>query len=248
MIMKNFIAYSESSKKILNIAQMSTALPVNVIITGESGVGKKLLASHALPDATVFRGDLLEKALIDKTVAIGEYKEIIIADIENVLNKKEFMENLEGIKVVATGKYVPLEIESKFAIKIEVPPLKERNEDLQFLIDIYLEEASSIYKCELNKKELDFDLSQNGISLKESIYKNTLLKSLNKEDLISALEAFLLKELKKGHDYKDLLEIFEVPLLKAAKLQFKSQLQMATNLNINRMTLRKKISQYSLDE
>lgn len=248
MIMKNFIAHSESSKKILNIAQMSTALPVNVIITGEPGVGKKLLAKHALPDATVFKGDILEKALVDKTFVKEEYKEIIISDIENILNKKELMENLEGVKVVATGKYIPSEIEAGFAIKIEIPPLKQRVEDLEYLIDVYMEEASSIYKSDLDKDDLEFDLDLNGISLKESIYKNTLLKSLNKDDLASAMESFLLKELKKGKDYKDLLEVFEVPLLNAAKIQFKSQLQMATHLNINRMTLRKKIAQYALDE
>ena len=246
--MKNFIAHSESSKKILNIAQMSTALPVNIIITGDEGVGKKLLATHALPDATIFDANVLEKALVDKTMAIDEYKEIIVSNIEKVLNKKEFMENLEGVKVVATSKFIPLEIESKFAIKIDVPPLKDRKEDLEYLIDIYLEEASSIYKCDLSRKNLEFDLSKNGVSLKESIYKNTLLKSLTQDDLMNSLESFLLKELKEGKDYKDLLEIFEIPLLNAAKRQFKSQLQMAANLNINRMTLRKKIAQYSLDD
>ncbi len=242
--MKNFIAHSESSKKILNIAQMSTALPVNIIIIGEAGVGKKLLATHALPDATIFDGLVLEKALVDNTININEYKEIIISDIEKVLNKKELMQNLEGVKVVATGKFTPIEIESKFAIKIDVPLLEQRPEDLNYLISIYLDEASSIYNYRLQEDELNLDLSKNGISLKESIYKNTLLKSLTKEDLMKSLESFLAKELKNGKDYKDLLEIFEVPLLNAAKKEFKSQLQMATNLNINRMTLRKKIAQY----
>jgi DNA-binding protein Fis len=35
-----------------------------------------------------------------------------------------------------------------------------------------------------------------------------------------------------------------VPLLKAAKTAFKSQLKMAEKLSINRITLRKKIHQY----
>ena len=54
-----FIAKSESSKKLLNIAQMSSSLPVNVIITGETGVGKKILARTILPDVPIFQGKVL---------------------------------------------------------------------------------------------------------------------------------------------------------------------------------------------
>ena len=71
-----------------------------------------------------------------------------------------------------------------------------------------------------------------------------MLKSLNDEDMQESLEYFLLQKLKNNKDYKELLKIFEVPLLKAAKVQYKSQLQMATNLKINRITLRKKLDQY----
>ena len=71
-----------------------------------------------------------------------------------------------------------------------------------------------------------------------------MLKSLTDEDMKESLEYFILQKLKDNKDYKELLEIFEIPLLKAAKHQFKSQLQMATNLKINRITLRKKLDHY----
>jgi DNA-binding protein Fis len=53
--------------------------------------------------------------------------------------------------------------------------------------------------------------------------------------------------MEKTKTYKELLELFEIPLLQAAKKRFKSQVKMADNLDINRNTLRKKILQYGLD-
>ncbi|MEA3353710.1 MAG: hypothetical protein U9Q33_07855 [Campylobacterota bacterium] len=243
--MKKFIAQSEASKKILNIAQMSSSLPVNILISGPIGVGKKLLTKVITSDAVVFDSFVLEQSLINKTVNIDEYQEIIVTNIHNVVNKKEFMEYLKDVKIIATTNSIPSEIESEFAIKIEIPPLQEREEDLKKLTDMYIEEASSIYNLAVDIKEIEIDLSENGISLKRSIYKNVLLKSLTKEDIMESLEDYILKEFDKQKDYKDLLEIFEIPLLKAAKIKYKSQVQMANNLNINRMTLRKKLEQYS---
>jgi DNA-binding NtrC family response regulator len=243
--MKTFIANSDASKKILNIAHMSSSLPVNVLISGPKGVGKKLLAKVVMPDVAKFDASVLEQSLINKTINIDEYKEIIVSNIDKIINKKEFMENLNGVKIVATAQQIPSEIESEFAIKIDIPPLEKRPEDLQKLIDMYIEEASSIYDLAVDIKDIDIDLSQNGISLKRSIYKNVLLRSLTKKDMMESLEDYFLKEFEFGKDYKDLLELFEIPLLNAAKIKYRSQVQMANNLNINRMTLRKKIDQYS---
>ncbi len=55
---------------------------------------------------------------------------------------------------------------------------------------------------------------------------------------------FFVREFKVERTYKQLLEVFEIPLLKAAKKVYKSQLQMANKLNINRITLRKKLNKY----
>jgi DNA-binding protein Fis len=62
--------------------------------------------------------------------------------------------------------------------------------------------------------------------------------------MLQAMENYITKNLENGATYRDLIKIFEIPLLKAAKKIYKSQLQMADKLEINRITLRKKIHHY----
>ena len=242
--MNQFIAKSPSSKKILNISQMALTLPVNVLIIGEIGIGKQLLAQQILPNATIFNARILEDSMINKTINIEQYGELIILNLESVLNKKEFLENLVDIKIVATSNYMLSDIEAKFAIKIDIPPLKERPEDLEELIKIYTAQAKEIYDIDEDINNIEIDLEQNGISLKKSIYKNILLKSLSSKDVMQGMEYFILNQFKEKKDYKQLLKYFEILLLKAATKEYKSQLQMANKLNINRITLRKKLDQY----
>ena len=242
--MKKFIARSEASKKILNIAQMSSSLPVNVMIIGEVGVGKKLLAQNILPDATYFDAKVLEENLTKETFNTEEYKELIILNIDSVLNKKEFLLHLNEIKIVVTTTKNLTDVESQFAIKIDIPPLVQRVEDLEELKNIYLTEANDIYNANIEMDDLEFDLSLNGDTLKNSIYKTVSMRALNDEDMMKSLEYFISNKFNENKDYRDLLKYFEIALLKAAKNRFKSQLQMATKLNINRMTLRKKLEQY----
>ncbi|MDC0932605.1 sigma 54-interacting transcriptional regulator [Arcobacteraceae bacterium] len=242
--MKKFIAKSDESKKILNIVQVSSSLPINVLIRGESGVGKKLLAKEILPNAISMDGKFLENVIINNSLNIDQYKELIITDIHQVLNKKEFLSNLTNIKIVATSKTLIQDIEEQFAIKVDISPLVDRKEDLDEISSLYVANANEIYKSNVSLDSLNIDISENGISLKNSIYKNTLLHSMNEEDITKALEHFISKKLDEQNTYKYFLKLIEVPLINMAKFKFKSQLQMATKLNLNRITLRKKIEQY----
>jgi len=242
--MKKFIAQSEASKKILNIAQMSSSLPVNVLIIGEVGVGKKLLAQNILPDATYFEAKVLEETFINDKFNIDEYKELIILNIDNVLNKKEFLTYLNGLKIVATSNRNLTDVESQFAIKIDIPPLSKRVEDLEELKKIYLDEANNIYNTNIDINDVELDLSLNGNTLRNSIYKTVSMRALSDEDMMESLEYFISNKFDEDKDYRDLLKYFEIPLLNAAKLKYKSQLKMATKLNLNRITLRKKLEQY----
>jgi len=242
--MKKFIAQSDESKKILHIVQMSSNLPVNIMIRGESGVGKKLLAKEILPSAISLDARFLETSIINKSIILEQYKELIITDIHQVLNKKEFLERISNIKTIATSQTLLEDLEGKFAVKVDISPLAQREEDLKEIAKVYVQEANEIYNSDVPLDNSDLDISQNGISLKKSIYKNTLLKSLGDNEINQALEYFMLKKLDQEYVYKDFLKVIEVPLLNMAKIKFKSQLQMATKLNLNRITLRKKIEQY----
>jgi len=242
--MKKFIALSPSSKKVLNIAQMSTTLPVNIIILGETGVGRKLLANTISPDTQSFDAKELEKLIIEKKIDLKQFNTIIIYNINKVLNKDEFLENLQNIKIIATGFKEDNEYINNFAVKIEIPSLDQRKEDLEELIKIYVKEANEIYKTSKTIHDIQIDLSGNGITLKQSIYKSILLQSINRHDMINILYNFFIQELKNERSYKTLLEIFEVPLLNAAKSVYKSQLKISQKLKINRITLRKKLTKY----
>jgi DNA-binding protein Fis len=70
---------------------------------------------------------------------------------------------------------------------------------------------------------------------------------LSQSAIEELLENFFLRELDERSSYKELLPIFEKPLLKATKSKFHSQLQMAKKLDINRNTLRKKLHENGLD-
>ncbi len=242
--MKEFISISPSSKKVLQIAQMSSSLPVDVLITGQDGVGRKLLANEALPNTQAFEAKELERLILDNKINLKEYDAIITYNINKVLNKNEFLNYLKGIKIVATGFIQNEDFINKFAVKIEIQPLDERKEDLEWLTQTYIKEASKIYTTSKVPKDIKIDLTGNGITLKQSIYKSILLQSINKQEMMDILYNFFLNELKLERSYKALLEIFEIPLLKASKKIYKSQLKMSDKLKINRITLRKKLSKY----
>jgi len=242
--MKKFIVKSPESKKVLHIAQVSSSLPVNILIRGEMGVGKKLLCKEIAPTAITMDGKFLETAIRNRNINLEEYQELVITDLNKVLNKKEFLAHLSNIKIIGTSQTNIHEIEEEFAIKIDISPLKERPEDLEQIANLYIKEANEIYNSEVALNNISTDINENGISLKKSIFKNTLLCSLNDEDMTKALENYIATKLEEENTYKDFLKTIEVPLLVVAKEKFKSQLQMATKLNINRITLRKKIDQY----
>ena len=231
--MEKFIAVSAVSKKIIKIAKSTSTLKINVIILGQSGVGKKLLANQIIPNGKIFEAIELEKLLSNNIINLEEYNSIIIHNINNVSNKNEFLNKLKGTRIIATGFYEDDDYINQFAVKIEIPPLEDRPEDLETITNYYTNKAKKIYT-----------LTNNNNTLKQSIYKRILLQSLNKDEITNMLRDFFIKELKDGKNYKTLLEIFEIPLLKASKLLFKSQVQISNNLEINRITLRKKLNKY----
>ena len=250
--MGDFIAQSQTSKNALNMANLASTLPVQVLIFGEIGTGKRSLGQIIAPDAEVYDAQELQRLIKEDSFNLDEnqIQVFIICNIDKANNIKQFVEKLEkhNIKIIATATTQKESFSEKFAVKIDIPPLSERPEDLKALSKNYLLDANGLFDTDVKIEDIEIDVSKNSISLKRSIYTGVLVDSANLKQVLGLLERFLYKQMDEVSEYKDLLEIFEIPLIKASRSRFKSQLQMAQKLNINRNTLRKKINQYHLEE
>jgi DNA-binding NtrC family response regulator len=242
--LQKFIALSPQSKKILEVAKMSASIPANIIIIAPKGCGKKLLAKEILPDAPTFEASELEKLLFLKKINLQEFNDIVIYNLQNVSNKNQFLTQLNQNRIIATATKTNQEYNEIFAIKLHIPPLSKRQEDLNELVKHYTKEANRLYNTSITIDKEEIESFDNQDTLKQFIYKTILLKSLDKDDIMQILYNHLLKELKNEKVYKELLDIFEIPLLQAANKLFKSQLKVSQKLNISRNTLRNKLSKY----
>jgi DNA-binding protein Fis len=243
--MNSFISKSKETKNILQSALLAINLPVNILILGEIGLGKKLLTKEIIKDVQSFDAVLLEELINSKKINLSHYHTLIIYDLHKVLNKNEFLFSCKDIKIIATTTVDNHEYASTFAVKIQMPTLNIKSEDFKYISKVYIEEASLLSdNNHANISKIKYDLSSNGISLKKSIFKSIFNSSLNNNELMKSFEEYLYDELLKNKTYKELLSLFEIPLLNASKKAFKSQLKISNQLGINRITLRKKIDQY----
>lgn len=241
------IAASASWAQAFKTATLLKTLSVNALIIGEEGVGKKSLASYILPDATILDASNYEELLL----ALESNNSIIITNLENSPNIKKIFEliTLKNIRVVATASnlYKNEIVDKVFSIKLDIPSLKERPEDVNILIDKYINEAASLFGQSetLKISNINPDLSRNSYSLKKQVVIHYLLQNIGERELMDIIEKYLFEKLGSNNDYKNFLHIYEVPLIKAGLHKFKSQLQLSDKLGLNRNTLRKKISENS---
>jgi DNA-binding protein Fis len=243
--MNSFISKSQETKNILQSALLAINLPVNIIVLGEDGLGKKLLINEITNDIQSFDAALLEELINNKKINLAHYSSLILYNLNKVINKNEFLFSCKDIKIIATATSDSSEYSHTFAVKIQMPKLDTQNEDFKYISEKYIQEAIQLSDAKnIDSKKIKYDLSQNGISLKKSIYKSIFNNSLNEDDLIQSFEDYLYNEVKNDKTYKELLALFEIPLLNASKKAFKSQLKISSQLAINRITLRKKLDYY----
>lgn len=241
------IATSASWAQAFKTATLLKTLSVNALVIGEIGVGKKTLASYILPEAPVFDASDYDALLI----ALESVDSVIIANLENSPNIKKILELIiiNNIRVIATASssFKNDIIDKIFSIKLDIPSLRERPEDVAFLINRYINEATSLFGLSktLNINDIKPDLSRNSYSLKKQIMIQYLLQNINENELMNIIENYFFEKLGSNSDYKNFLHIYEVPLIKAGLHKFKSQLQLSDKLGLNRNTLRKKISENS---
>lgn len=241
----SYITASPSSEQAFKTATLLKTLNVNSLITGEIGVGKKSLAKYILPDAAVVDASNFDELL----TALESSSEIVITNLENLPNVKKAFEVIKSknIRVVATAKsfYNNEHIDEFFSVKFDIPPLEQRPEDIDELIQKFISEASLLFCTneEFDMKDFVPDLSMNSSSLRRQVMINYLLQDIKDTELMEIVQNYLTDKLGSNNDYKNFLHLYEVPLIKAGLNRFKSQLQLSDKLGLNRNTLRKKIAE-----
>jgi len=239
--------YIISSSKIVNNIYQSLEstkeLHVSSILYGEPYTGKKSLIKKLYPNSVWIDGENLEEILN----VLGNYTQVIINNFEKITNIDVINFNNSNVIAIYNKKILNPHLEKKFAFIYRMPSLAERPEDIELFSNYYTQEARDIFTIskDVTLSLEDIDISENFKSLKSSIYKHLLLKQLSQEDLNYALENYFTKHYNGTNVYKELLELFERPLLKVGLQLYKSQLKLAKVLGINRNTLRKKINENS---
>lgn len=242
----NFIAACEASSQAKKTATLLKTLNVNALITGEVGVGKKSLASFILPDAFLIDASNFDELLL----SLENSENIIITNLEKSPNFERLMQAIKenNVRVVATAKesFSHKITDDLFSVKFNVPPLRERMEDVEELLKLFIADAMALFGTNNNFDVSNFkpDLSQNALSLKRQVMMNYLLQDVKDIELMDIIEQYLYDKLGSNSDYRTLMYLYEVPLIKAGLHKFKSQVQLAEKLGLNRNTLRKKIAEH----
>ncbi len=247
----SYIAKSRASLEALKSANLLKSLNLNVIITGDMGVGKKSLAKYIYEDGYIVEGsnqnELIDSIRSNKRLIIKNFNEI-----DNLAKIKNILKNSKNKFIATSRKKIDTKIEDEFfSIKIHLPPLSTRPEDVEELSIKFFEEAREIFNDSSKKIDLSrikLDLSKNCYSLKKSIYKNYFSDEITQEDVMEIMQNILLKKIGEGNDYRKFLYLYDIPIIKSGFEKFGSQLSMSKAFGLNRNTLRKKINSYKIEE
>ncbi len=237
-----FIAYSHEMQEVKKLISLVKGINVNTIVMGDEGVGKSLVAKIIIPNAIVVYGDRPEDVL----KALKNFDEIIIEDFDKLPSSD--LPLTEGKKIVATAKkrIKDSTLDRLFGIKIDIPPLSQRADDIAGLTRHFLTKAKKELSMESNIDiySVPPDISQNCHSLKRAAYQALLCGNVTKEQLGSIMEEYFYTHIEGDEEnYKPFLDIFDSAVIGANYRKFKSQLMMSYKMGINRNTLRKKILQ-----
>lgn len=242
----DFIARSPAAKEALKSANLLKSLNTSALIEGPLGAGKLTLARYILPYGVGIGDDDIETLSYSPEMDNG----IIVKDFHKLTQygKLESWLKEHPVRMIATAAE-PLSdsiLDTFFSIRVYLPSLKERQEDVQPLAKKFLKEAQGILGIGMEKEikpdRLILDLKDNCHSLRRSIFFTFLMDNIGENEIMIMMENYLMKHIGGNNDYRDHLYLYEAPLIRAGMKQFKSQLQLAEKLGLNRNTLRKKIN------
>ncbi len=243
------IQFLSNSAQINNIVKgltLSKSLFISAILIGETHTGKKTLVKSVFPKRRFINGKNQDELM----EVLKNSEEVIIYNFE-MINDVESL-NFENKRVIAIANRVKNSaiIDRKFAFIYKMPPLRDRKEDIELLINYFINDIKKELMISGNSIKFDYnnvDLKDNIKSLKASIYKKLILDNLTKKEIEKILFDYLYRELGGNNAYREQLPLFEKPLIKAGLKKFKSQLRLSSVLGLNRNTLRKKIYELGID-
>ena len=240
----HFLSNSPQIDNIVKGFTLTKSLFVSSLLVGEEYTGKKSLVQTIFPNSIYIDAKNREELFS----ALESQDEIIIYNFEKILDLDSL--NFENKRIIAIANHIEntAKIEKKFAFIYQMPTLEER-EDKELIINHFQSEIQKELMIE-NEITLDFqklDLSQNIRSLKASIYKQLMNRTLSSEEIESILFEYLLENIDGNNAYREHLYLYEKPLIEAGLKKYKSQLKLSSILGLNRNTLRKKIQEHGLD-
>ena len=163
-------------------------------------------------------------------------------------NDDIIIENIKTIpitqskRIIATGnKKLYSDLEDFFSMQIELKHLKERKEDIKEFINLFINQAQKEFK--INKKITYKYNNENLNELKKNIYKKFLCEPKNKKEIINTLKDYFEINYTENDTYHSMLKIFDKALIEVLLEKYKSKLQVAKHLKINRNTLSKKVKE-----
>ena len=244
--METFFTTSDKIHHIIKSFNLAKTLFVSSIIIGEAYTGKKTLARYLFPDTFLVSGED-QDAVQD---ALEKHDELIIVDFEKLSNPSQL--NFDNKRIIATANYLGNAslIDDLFAFIYIMPTLKERPDDVEYLKELFVEEACNtlmIDKDKVTMSALPLNLSMNSKSLKKSLYLDLFKLAIDKKEIEDIMYNYLYASLEGNDGYRKYLGLYERPLIQAGLDKFGSQLQLSQILGINRNTLRKKIHEHNID-
>ena len=243
--MEQFFTRSEAVRQIIKGFNLTKTLFVSSILVGEKHTGKKRLITYLFPQAVWVDGRDM-KALKE---ALRLHDELVITHFEQISNHNDL--EFQNKRIIAIADYIDnlRNVDELFAFIYKMPPLRERPEDLQHLIEYFVSKAKEtlMIEGEIALDHSKLDLSQNSKTLKKSIYHQIMYQHADAQTIEEILYHYFLKSLHGNNSYKEHIHLFERPLIEAGLKKFGSQLQLSQILGINRNTLRKKIHEHAID-